>query len=252
MMNRQFLSMLLLLAAPTGTVYGHLFEVASIRESDPAFAGLRGTIEPTPGGLSIRNTTLKAAITWAYDEPGARVGVVGGPPWADSVRYDIVARPAAPTSNPDQLRIMLRALLAERFRLVVSAVRTESAVYALTVDQKGHKLRPAKTDGSRSIQPDATGFTFQNATMNDLQLFLLSRAGLDRPVLNRTGLDGAFDFKLAMLNVADTEEARKAAVAGASPIAFVDALAPLGLKLEPQQVPRDVITIEKVEKPSEN
>jgi hypothetical protein len=53
------------------------------------------------------------------------------------------------------------------------------------------------------MQSDTTGFAFQNTTMSDLQLFLLSRAGLDRPVLNRTGLDGAFDFKLAMLNVAD-------------------------------------------------
>jgi uncharacterized protein (TIGR03435 family) len=148
---------------------------------------------------------------------------------------------------------MLRALLADRFRLVVSAVRTENAVYALTVDQKGHKLRPAKPGGTRNIQSDATGFAFQNATMSDLQLFLLSRRpGLDRPVLNRTGLDGAFDFKLAMLNVADTDEARKAAVAAASTVAFVDALAPLGLKLDAQQVPLDVITIERVERASDN
>jgi uncharacterized protein (TIGR03435 family) len=237
---------LVVVLALTGTAYGQSFDVASIRESDPAGAGLRGAIEPNPGGLSIRNTTVRAAITWAYDEEGARVGVQGGPNWVDAVRYDIAARAAAPVSN-NQLRVMLRTLLADRFGLVVRAERKENAVYGLIVDQKGHKLRPAKPGGTRSIQSDATGFAFQNATMSDLQLFLLSRAGLDRPVLNRTGLDGLFDFKLAMLNVADTP-----AIAGIGTAVFGDALSLLGLKLEAQKVPLDVITIEKVERPSEN
>src|SRR6187549_3592643 len=113
---------LIVVAALAGSVYGQAFEVASIRESDPAAGrvGIRSTIEPSPGSLSIRNTTLREAIRWAYDEPGARIGVLAGPEWADSVRYDIVARTAA-ASSETQLRVMLRALLADRFKLVVHA-----------------------------------------------------------------------------------------------------------------------------------
>jgi uncharacterized protein (TIGR03435 family) len=235
--------------ALVGNVYGQAFEVASIREADPALVGIRGSIEANPGSLVIRNTTLLDAIRWAYDEDGARVGVVGGPAWKDSARYNIVAKPPAAASN-NQLRIMLRALLADRFKLVVHAERKEQPAYFLTVDPKGHKLRPAKTS-SLSVQPDATGVAFQNATMNDLQLFLLRQPGIDRPVINRTGLEGAFDFKLAMLSAANTEEPRNAPIAAGIP-AFADAIAPLGLKLDAGRVPIDVITIETVERPSEN
>lgn len=242
---------LTIVAALTGSVYGQAFEVASIRETDPALGklGIRGTIEPTPGGLTIRNTTLREAIRWAYDEPGARVGVVAGPTWADTVRYDIVARPAAASSN-DQMRVMLRALLADRFKLVVRATRQESAVYLLTVDQKGHKLRPSKTKDPRRVQPGATGLTFENFTMPDLQRYLLSVPGFDRPVINRTDLDGSFDFKLAILATTDTEEARKAA--SANMFVFADALKDFGLRLDPGEVPIDVITIESAERPAEN
>ena len=92
---------LIVLAALTGTAFGQAFEVASIRESDPAAArpGIRSTIEPNPGSLTMRNTTLREAIRWAYDEPGARIGVLEGPEWADTIRYNIVARPTIQTTT---------------------------------------------------------------------------------------------------------------------------------------------------------
>jgi uncharacterized protein (TIGR03435 family) len=242
---------LVVVVALTGIVYGQAFEVASIREIDPAArpVGLRVTIQPNPGGLAIQNGTLREAIRWAYDEPGARVGVLEGPQWVDTVRYDIVTRTAAASSD-NQLRVMLRALLADRFKLVVRAEKRESAVYFLTVDPKGHKLQPSKAKGPRRVQSDATGLAFEYVTMNDLQSYLLSVPGFDRPVLNRTGLEGAFDFKLPILTGADTEEARKAAIA--SMVVFVDALKGLGLRLDPGKVPLDVITIETAERPSGN
>ena len=241
----------MVVVALTGIVYGQAFEVASIRESDPAAArvGIRSTVEPNPGSLTMRNTTLREATRWAYDEPGARIGVLEGPEWADTVRYDIAARPAA-SSTTDQLRMMLRALLADRFKLVVRAERRESRVYFLTVDQKGHKLQPSKAKGPRRVQSDATGLAFEHVTMNDLQSYLLSVPGFDRPVLNRTDLEGAFDFKLPILTGADTDEARKAAIANMG--VLVDALKGLGVRLDPGTVPLDVITIEKAERPSEN
>jgi uncharacterized protein (TIGR03435 family) len=244
---------LIVVVALTGAVYGQAFEVASIRQADPARGNVavRSTIEPNPGSLTLRNTTLREAIRWAYDEPGNRIGVMGGPEWADTLRYDIAARPAAASSN-SQLQIMLRILLADRFKLVVRAEQRSSAVHFLTVDPKGHKLQPSKANGPRRTQPDATGLTFENATMSDLQLFLSSTRGLGAPVINRTGLAGAFDFTLAILTGTDTEEARKAAIGGGNTVVFADALKEVGLRLEPGTVPIDVITIEKAERPSEN
>ena len=242
---------LVVVVAVAVNVYGQTFDVASIRKVANPPLGIRSTIAPNPGSLSMRNTTLREAIRWAYDEPGARVGVVEGPAWADSVRYDIAARPPV-ASSPGDLRLMLRALLADRFKLVVRAERRESAVHFLTVDAKGHKLRPSKPDSALRIQPDATGIAFENATMSDLQLFLSSTRGLSRPVINRTGLDGNFDFKLAILTGTDTEEARKAAIGSGNIVVFADAVKEVGLRLDPGTVPIDVITIEKAEKPSEN
>ena len=242
----------LVVSALTGSVDGQAFEAASIRENLEATKGkLRSVIAPNPGSVTLRNTTLREAIRWAYDEPGARIGVLGGPEWADTVRYDIVARPAAASSD-GQLRLMLRALLADRFKLAVRADKKESSVYFLTVDPKGHKLQPSKTKDPRRVQADATGIAFQNVTMNDLQLYLLNLQGIDRPVLNRTGLDGTFDFKVAALTGTDSDDARKAAIGGVNFSVFVDALKALGLRLDPGAVPLDVITIEKAERPSEN
>ena len=241
----------IVVAALSGSVYGQAFEVASIRESDPARAGIRRSIEPSPGSVTIRNATLREAISWAYDEPGARIGVLGGPEWTDTVRYDIVARPAAASSD-NQLRMMLRALLADRFKLVVRAERKENAVYLLTVDPNGHKLRPSTTNDPRRVQLEATGLTFHNFTMNDLQLYLLNVPNVDRPVINRTDLDGRFDFSIPILLEADTPEARTAASRGGNFFVFADALKGLGLRLDPGTLPIDVITIEKAERPSEN
>jgi uncharacterized protein (TIGR03435 family) len=244
---------LIVTVALVGSVYGQAFEVASIRESDPAAGriGLRSTIEPTPGSLTIRSATLREVIRWAYDEPGARVGVLEGPEWADTARYDIVARSAAASSD-NELRMMLRALLADRFKLVVRAERRENAVYFLTVDQKGHKLRPSTTNDPRRVQLGATGLTFQNFTMNDLQLYLLNVPNVDRPVINRTGLDGRFDFSIPILLETDSEEARRAASRGGNFFVFADALKDLGVRLDRGTVPLDVITIESAERPSAN
>jgi uncharacterized protein (TIGR03435 family) len=244
---------LMVIVALVGSVYGQAFEVASIRESDPAAGniGLRSTIQPTPASLTIRNATLRDVTRWAYDEPGARIGVLGGPAWADMTRYDIVARSAVAASE-NELRMMLRALLADRFKLVIRATRRENAVYFVTVDPKGHKLRPSTTKDPRRVQLDATGLTFQNFTMDELQLYLLNVPNVDRPVFNRTGLDGRFDFSIPIVLEADTQEARTAALRGGNFFVFVDALKDLGLRLDRGTLPQDVITIESAERPSAN
>jgi uncharacterized protein (TIGR03435 family) len=240
------LRLLIIIAALAGSAYGQTFEVASIRES---VAGRRTSIEPNPGSLTMRNVTLMRCISWAYRVYEFQIS--GGPQWRDSARYDIVARSAGPASE-DQLRLMLRSLLADRFKLALRIETKETLAYVLTIDKNGHKLRPAK-GGPRSVQPDPFGLALQNATMFDLEQFLLTVPGMDRPVFNRTGLEGAFDFTLTLFNGLEAnEEDQKRAVLTAGAIGFSDALARLGLKLEMQKVPLDSIVIENADKPAEN
>ena len=137
--------------------------------------------------------------------------MVEGPEWADTVRFDIAARPAA-TSSSNQLRLMLRALFADRFKLVVRAEKRESQVYFLTVDQKGHRLQPSKAKGPRRVQSDATGLAFEYVTMQRSAELPVSRARFRSAGLESDGpQEGALSFKLSILTGADTEEARKAA-----------------------------------------
>ena len=95
------------------------FEVASVRASPPARISLkeapRESIEPSPGNLVLRNISLRSSIGWAY---GLRDFQIAAPGWLESEKYDIVAKAPGMVTH-DQLRGMLRALLEERFKLVV-------------------------------------------------------------------------------------------------------------------------------------
>src|SRR5580704_333919 len=69
-------------------------------------------IKPSPGSLRVQNSTLKECVQWAYNVPGAQVS---GPSWIGSERFDIVARSGS-SAPIEQLRLMLQALLKERFK----------------------------------------------------------------------------------------------------------------------------------------
>ena len=130
------------------------FEVASVRASPPARISLkeapRESIEPSPGNLVLRNISLRSSIGWAY---GLRDFQIAAPGWLESEKYDIVAKAPGMVTH-DQLRGMLRALLEERFKLVVHRETKEFRVYALVVGRKGSRLDAAKTPGRG---PDASG-----------------------------------------------------------------------------------------------
>jgi len=246
------LGILMLIAAVAGSVHGQAFEVASIRQTPPDASGVnrRISVETNPGSLIMRNATLRSVIRWAYSVQDFQI--VGGPEWRDSARYDIVARSAMP-SSVGEMRLMLRTLLADRFQLVARMQTQEMAVYVLRVDKNGHRLRPGSLDRPREVQPDSSGLAFRNATMSDLQLFLSTVPGRDRPIVNQTGLDGAFDFSLVLLNGPEgTPDGLKNSIVSGGIIGFADALSRVGLRLEPQRLSLDVISIDKAERPSEN
>ena len=113
------------------------FDVASVKanKSGPAMMMMR----TLPTSFNMTNLPLRMLITQAYRVSGYQL--VGGPGWIDSERFDIVAK-APEGSRPDQTPLMLRGLLAERFKLKVHAETRETQIYVLTLARSDGKLGP--------------------------------------------------------------------------------------------------------------
>jgi uncharacterized protein (TIGR03435 family) len=254
MSRMRFARCVLLLIAFAGCLFAQSFEVASIRinkDDQSGVAGKRISIETSPSSLIMRNVTLMSSIRWAYDVHDYQI--IGGPDWRNAERYTIVARTASAASD-DQLKQMLRALLADRFKLVLTRQSKEAPAYVLTVGKNGHRLKTGKSDGVRSLRPTDGGIAFENASMTDLEEFLTGLPIMDKPVFDKTGLTGRYDFTLTLfLNpVVGGAEAQKGAIVTAGAVAYADALERIGLKLDTQRLPIETLTIDHVEKPSEN
>jgi uncharacterized protein (TIGR03435 family) len=194
--------------------------------------------------------------------------VKGGEKWLDTERYDIAAK-TAPTASADTLRVMLRSLLEERFRLKVHKEDQPVPVYALT----GSKPKIKEADPSsrstctRSAADGLVHYTCVNTTMAQLAEKLPNVAGgyLDHPMVDLTGLKGGYDFILSWtprnrLLGGGRGPAPAAADGGAAsadrPVGFTIFEAvdrQLGLKLASQKHPMPVLVIDHIErKPAEN
>ena len=130
------------------------FEVASIKTAAPMAPGrmLVGTRggpgTPDPGQWIFTNTSLSDLIQKAYDVKGYQIS---GPSWLESTRFDIVAKVPAGTT-PQQSRLMLQNLLAERFKLILHHSTKEASIYALLVAKNGPKLKES-VDGPNTTPP---------------------------------------------------------------------------------------------------
>ncbi len=113
------------------------FDVASVKtnKSGPNMMSMR----TLPTSFNVTNLPLRLLITQAYRVSGYQL--VGGPSWLDSERFDIVAK-APEGSRPDQTMLMLRGLLAERFKLKVHGETRETQIYALVLARSDGKLGP--------------------------------------------------------------------------------------------------------------
>lgn len=231
------------------------FEVASIKPSDPDARGVRLQILPG-GGFKGDNVPLRELIQFAYEVQPFQIE--GGPKWLNSEGYDILAK--APKSDlteadVEQLRQRVRALLAERFQLAVRQEKKEVPVYALVVAKNGPKLKQSENTapGSRQMMRGRPGdLTAEGIEIRGLATFL-SRS-LERPVIDKTGLTGKYDFSLQWTPERRGPDAMENAPApdpmGAS--IFTAIQEQLGLKLESQKGMADVVVIERAEEPTEN
>ena len=219
------------------------FEVAVI-SPERSGAWCRDQREVFEGGrIRIINEPIKLLVRQAFQVQNTQIS--GGPEWLDSDRYDIEAKTGRPEKpRPGDLAPLLQALLAERFHLKFHREKREMSVAALVVNPRP-KLKASEGEanaistrvGAGKSQAVATG-----VTMATLAAYVSNRLG--RVVIDKTGLSGAYDFEL---DWSPNEEAD----APAPPL--VTALREqLGLRLETQKSPVEVLVIERLERPSEN
>jgi uncharacterized protein (TIGR03435 family) len=240
------------------------FEVAEVK---PNKSGeVRLAVDLQPGGrLVMHNVPMKVMIMFAYH---LRPEAVSGPPWLESERFDLVAK-APETASPNDLRRMLQTLLGERFKL---AVHTESKLmpaYALVLGKSGPKLQASDSARLREqrcvpgqSQPGQRHVDCKHITLPLLADYLQELAPRDFtvPVVDQTGLIGAFDFKLdwtpsarPSATAAADDAPASAASAESGPSIFDAVEVQLGLRLERKKLPLPVVVVDRVERvPIEN
>jgi uncharacterized protein (TIGR03435 family) len=239
------------------------FEVATLKDSPPGEPG--AGIRPLPGGQRYEavNLTLKGIMVAAYRVKADQI--VGGPSWIDTDRFDMNAK-AERSSNIEELHAMLRNLLKEQFKLEFHRETKELPIYSLSLDRGGPKLQPHDAQNSGDpridIEPDPHPGGFLKMVWHarfspvDYFAFRLGQI-MDRPVIDRTRLKGGFDFNLAFTRDLPPGMQEGALINGAQvdtsgPTIFEAVQKQLGLRLDRQKGPAEIIVVDRAEKPVAN
>ncbi len=243
------------------------FEVATIKPNNSGATSMQG-LTLRGRNFATQASSVQDLISFAYEVQAKQV--VGGPDWLDRDRFDIAAVPEQEGSpDPEQVRIMIRKLLADRFKLTFHHDKKEMSAYVLTQGKDGHKLAPTQLQGTLpgiGMRPGTGGLTLmvRNATISDFTGFLQILV-LDRPVVDKTGIQGRYDFQCTF-SPDDSQfggHAPKPPPTGgdSSTPSSTDPAAPslydamqqqLGLKMAAEKTAVDVIAIDHVEKASAN
>jgi uncharacterized protein (TIGR03435 family) len=208
-----------------------------------------------PPDVVTFNTTLSYLMAFVHDMHARQI--VGGPPWVESEKYDITGRPqAAGVPSLPQFRTLLRNLIEERFQLKTHREKRNLPAYALVVagtpKLTKNETNPNGPPGAGFRAPGAMAVT--NATMGDFATVMQGNV-LDRPVIDRTGLQGRFDFTLNW--TPDESQFRSMGIQVPPPAAdaklpglFTAIQEQIGLRFESVTAPVEVIIIDGAEKPT--
>jgi uncharacterized protein (TIGR03435 family) len=283
------LAMLLLgslAAAQSKTAAKLEFDVGSVRLSKSGVSrsnvplGPGNVFTPTGGLFSASNFPLATYIAFAYRIMGSQQESLLSqlPAWAATDGFDIQAR-AEGNPTKDEMRLMMRALLADRFKLAMHTETRQVQVFVLTLPKTGKPTPrfqphpegsscstvpgqrdddvegefPAICGGLLGMNPNAPGLSHagaRNVSIGFIANLIAAMGRLDRQVIDRTGLSGNFDFALEWAPEPDDPRAPRPDDLGPP---FVQAVKEqLGLKLESQKGPADVLVLDYVEHPSKN
>jgi uncharacterized protein (TIGR03435 family) len=252
------------------------FEVASVKENTSVSenSGISG---PLPGRFRITNTPLRFILLHAFQVLDHQL--IDAPGWTESVRFDITATyPGRATPSDPDTRAMLRTLLADRFGLVSHRETRDMPMYALVLARKdgtlGRQLVRSSVDcdkwlvekrpqmGEGSPSPVAPGgkrpvclmlttrrfITAGTRSISQLASSLQALTG--RPVVDRTGLTGAFDFDLQWTSGTVGTPAGANPQPDDGPSIFAALQEQLGLRLEPGRGSFDVVVVDAVRRPT--
>ena len=249
----------LALASTAGAQEPPRFDVASIRPHRAA-DDLMFALQFHDGGRLTATATLRMLIRTAYRLQDFQI--VTETDWIDNERFDIDARAAGPAS-PDEMRLMLRELLRDRFGLALRQERREVAVYALRTMDGGGKFgsRLGRSPADCAARPCGLRLTPAGLTARGVTMAMLANelsARVDRIVTDHTGLEGEFDVDLDWTPY--QLQAPALLEAPAPPIAiepdwpslFTSLREQLGLSLVPARDEADVAVIAGAHWPEEN
>ena len=235
------------------------FEVADIKPSNPGPVR-DGKGRQVGNRIEIYGMTAKQFIMGAY---GVQENmIVGAPKWADTDRYDLIAK-APDGTPPSTLRQMLQPLLTDRMKLAIHREEKVMPAYVLTLGKRPLKLE--QTEGGpqdchwESVEGRLRRRICHNVPVDEFarQLPGLGGAGIDLQVIDQTGLKGTYNFQFDIgIGLPGGGERRREE--GGPPVAvdpgptIFDALEQIGLKLESRKMPISIIVIDHIEPPAAN
>jgi uncharacterized protein (TIGR03435 family) len=238
------------------------FDVATIKPFDTKNGVMEAGVHVYPGGrLEVHALPLKALVMAAYNLGYWQLS--GGDDWMEKDVYDMEAKPAAQSGTyslrhtrygigDERVRQMLQTLLIERFRLKVNRETKTGPVFLLERSGKTLQLKPSKYTEDHPVN-GTVGFSGEieytgghwyvfDSSIPQLAKFA-SDYILHRPVIDKTGLDGSFDYKEADVEIDQEQDFQ-----GSFPFFIQE----IGLKLTPSKGPVEMLVIEHAEKPSAN
>jgi len=207
----------------------------------------------TGNRLMANHVSLSQLVDFAYGVDGFQVS--GGPRWVYTTDlygpdvYDVTAKAQGEAiPSGDQFRQMLQALLADRFQLRIHRETKEMPVYELVIARNGPKLRAASVDpGARTVWTGGvvnSSYAAKKTSMTTFASVLQSQVG--RPVVDKTGLSGTYDFDLQYA------PGNPPSADATAPSIFTAVQEQLGLKLESGKASFPMMMIDGAARPSGN
>jgi uncharacterized protein (TIGR03435 family) len=242
---------------PSGNATVLAFDVVSIKSLDGITRSRMPGARQSQGRFARAAATLRQLVEYAYDMQPSQV--TGGPAWVSTSRFQVDARTER-TTTPAQMRAMVRRMLAERFALKAHTDVRERPIYRMVVARRDGKLGPliyhiddAECGGSNPQPCDLAvwsgGLTSSGMGLQQLAVALFNRSqttGVDRPVIDQTGLEGRFGFTLMFSSFNTVPHVSD------NPSIFTALREQLGLKLESARGPVELLVIDSVERPTSN
>jgi uncharacterized protein (TIGR03435 family) len=261
-------ALLLLLAASLAAQEGPRFDIVAVRvvpPNPPILMRDQNFTPVLPGGQFVDpRINLWSMIAFAYHVPNASLTLVGLPKWAEDQSYTVAAKAApspvelSPAANREQVRLMMRAMLAERFHLQLHTETRQERVLRMQVAKGGIKLHEVDPP----VPPAVAGFV-NAAVGNDGGRMIGKRSNmagvaamlmvfLKRPVIDETGVQGYYDFDLKW-KAADAGQTVSEGFGPEGTGLLISALQNLvGVRLVSGTGPVEFWVVDHVEPPSEN